>query len=290
MPEEELEDNAGQAEPTEEVQSPPDSGDASQSTEAGTQEEATSPLAGLEADAIAALPEVSAIVKSVEARLGESFRQRTETERARAQREADSRAYQEQLTRASQADVNWAHQQLFTALRGAQDSGEALDPARISTVAQQLEERARLMHVQDLDRYAPSFIAQSYPEFRVPPDYVDALAAARNRGDVRGILQAIAAQVALAQHERSSKWAVAEYEKEQAQKAKGETETAEARKLSSERKAAPRPSAVPGRTSANGMRRMSLDEIERMPMSEWDAIPAEQRKRLLDDAHAAARS
>lgn len=242
-------------------------------------EDQQSPIAGLTAEQIAEIPEIQKLLeterKSIEARLSESFRQREETARERAAREAAERAYNEQVARASQQDVSWAFQGLAAHLRDSSDQGKDPDPREIAKVASGLEERSRVMQSRDLQGYGPAVIQQFYPDFKLPPEYVQQFNQAAHSGNVRGLVTALMAQVALAQHERSAKWAVEQYQQEQ-EKVQQESASVEKQKqASATRRAGPRPAAITGQSPSG----RSLDDILLDPMaSEADKQAAFRKK------------
>jgi Tfp pilus assembly protein PilN len=228
-------------------------------------------------------PRVAAIleakIKDAEARISESYRRRAE----HSQRQQRIAAYEEARQQAEAYRATSAFEQIAATVKKAVEDGDEPDFETIKKVVAATNAGGVIEVLEGMEAWTNSFLRSTAPKFfaSIPDD--DPLniewseaKIKRNPAELFKVAQK-AAYAAGEQAGREAGKADAEKEIKARQAARQKTEqirTADATRSTQGR---------PTQNLTNGVpKRLTLQEIDAMPMAEWMRIPREEQSRLLE--------
>lgn len=284
-----LEVEAGQSD---EVETPVD--DLPEETEATEPVETESPFE--DEDSASKDPVVAKLLqkatKDLEARLTQSFNDRVANERSRAEQQERQRAYAEQNNTASQWRQAESGRELFSlmkraeALFGEGKSAEEVWQAEfqnVATVAKRIDQAAFTQAFATIQPVANEALLEVFPDYTAPAQLAEKFYGAIHRYDAPAVFKAVM-EIAKDAAEKDPKL-TAKLESEVKQRTEADKKVTSAQTAAANRSGRTPTLDVP----AGGSRKsMTLQQIEDMPMSEWQNIPKEDRTRLLAEAHKRA--
>lgn len=136
-----------------------------------------------------------------------------------------------------------------------------------------------------MDDLQDGFLKQDYPDWRVPPDLQKRKEMALAKLDTVEMFNVRKEILRRAILENDVPKEAQKLREADAQKNQKTAANAALKGQDSQRAAAPAPTSARG----GGTRpRLTLDQIEKMPMAQWMNYPKEQRDQMLNDAHEAA--
>ena len=243
-----------------------------------------SPLAGKPAEEIEKIPEVEALLRDRLAREAESVRRKAEaTERERFDAQADE-AWAQQARQVTVENVTRERTFVANVVNDALDNGKELKdvmPAIEQSIAR-LGNAAAVALVRDLEPLSSAWLQENFPEAKVSPEAIRAMAAYRNRGIAPGMIAVAMANAADAGYERGIADGRKAVVAETASKAKAAQGTQALKDAAAANGQRPGATTLGGGAVAQGW--LTSAELESMPMAQWNFLKQERREELL--AHA----
>lgn len=243
-----------------------------------TTETEESPFAGRALEEVAADPVVAKLIADREARLNESYRQRVENEQRKAQAEAEQRAFEYRASQAQEVRQGLAHKALTSIVRNALEKGEEVTDAHITPVARALANAVFHDQFEAISGFQRELVLTDVPDYRASPQTLAMVEQARRTNNPQALAQANYHMQKEALW--AGLWPHALQAAAQALQDQGKVEGV--KKAAATRSATPRPTV--GGATGGRQKTYTLDEIENMPVREWDALPDAERARILATA------
>ena len=169
---------------------PLDNGEAAEPELDETTETVQSPFEGKPWEEVAKDPVVESMLKSVEARLNESHRQRVENETRQAQEYWEQKAYEEKATQAQQQLGGWAERSVASLVKAAIDRGEEPNYNQVASIGKSLAQAVAFQQNEAHNGFALAQVQQRIPEYRPSQEIVAGLDRARRTADPKALATA----------------------------------------------------------------------------------------------------
>lgn len=228
-------------------------------------------------------PRVKELLKGERARLEESYRRKEE----HAQRQAQLQEYERARQQAYSNRVQDQQQKLVQMMTKASEEGTEPDAKAIEEILTETSATGLVETVEGMEEWINGFLREDNPTFfsNVPEALSQAWLDAKTTRRPDAVFAA-AMKVAAASGEArgwtaGNKAALQAIKSREAEKQK----TQKIRKASEAQETEGTPAmGMSGRTRP----KLTLQQIDAMPMREWQAIPKDERATLLEEAHRAA--
>lgn len=243
-----------------------------------TTDSVKSPFEGKPLEEVAQDPVVEQLLRDREARLAESYRQRVENEQRQAQEYWEKQAFEQRNVEAQQVRQGYAYRSLTGLVKQALDRGEEPPAAAILDIANKLSNASFHDQFNALSQFERDLVMQQIPDYRPSPAVVSQLERARQTANPQALatanLQMVyeAARTELWPHALQAAW-----EQMQQQNQVNGVKNAQVA-----RQGQARPTTMGG--PAVRAKTYTQDEIEHMPMKQWDSFSEKERERILATA------
>lgn len=243
-----------------------------------TTDSVQSPFEGKPWEEVAKDPVVDGMLRSVQARMEESYRQRVENEQRQAQEYWEQKAYEEKSTQAQQQLGGWAERSVTSLVKAAIERGEEPNYSQVASIGKSLAQAVAFQQVEAHSGFARAVIQQRIPDYRPSQEIVATLDRARRTADPKMLADANIQMISEAVGEHHWSYLVD----------KANDYIGEQLKLNGVKSAAltrathTRPTTA-GQAATRG-RTYTYQEIEDMPTPKWDALPQKERERILATA------
>lgn len=164
--------------------------EAAESEPEETTDSVQSPFEGKPWEEVAKDPVVDGMLRSVQARMEESYRQRVENEQRQAQEYWEQKAYEEKSTQAQQQLGGWAERSVASLVKAAIDRGEEPNYSQVASIGKTLAQAVAFQQVEAHSGFARAVIQQRIPDYRPSQEIVATLDRARRTADPKMLADA----------------------------------------------------------------------------------------------------
>lgn len=155
-----------------------------------TTDSVQSPFEGRSFEEVAKDPVVEQLLKSAEARLAESYRQRVANDEQRAKEYWEEEAYKERSTQADQVRQGWAERSVVALVKGALERGEEPNWTQVASIGKSLAQATAFQQNEAHNTFALDQIRKTAPDYRPSHDIVAKLDQARRTADPKALATA----------------------------------------------------------------------------------------------------